>query len=83
MMWDLVGPLRTTEGLQEARAIVRSWRAPEGLTRTAVEDRNLLQVAEAMIDAALARPVSVGAHHLLASSHPVSVADPAPTLIGV
>jgi len=83
LMWDHVGPLRTAEGLEAARATVRAWRAPEVLTRTAVEDRNLLQVAEAMIDAALARPVSVGAHHLLASSHPVPVADPAPALIGV
>ena len=83
LMWDLVGPLRSVEGLEQARATVRSWRPSEDLTRTAVEDRNLLQVAEAMIDAALARPVSVGAHHLLASSHPVSVSDPAPALIGV
>lgn len=73
LMWDLVGPLRTREGLEEALATVRSWRPPEGLTRTAVEDRNLLQVAEAMITAALARPVSIGAHHL----------EPSPALIGV
>ncbi|WP_336648852.1 L-aspartate oxidase [Microbacterium sp. MMO-10] len=64
LMWDLVGPLRTPDGLGQALATVRSWRPPEGLTRTAVEDRNLLQLAEAMIAAALSRPVSVGAHHL-------------------
>ncbi|MFD6701156.1 MULTISPECIES: L-aspartate oxidase [unclassified Microbacterium] len=73
LMWDLVGPLRTLDGLEEALTTVRSWSAPEALTRTAVEDRNLLQVAEAMIAAALARPVSIGAHHL----------EPSPALIGV
>ena len=73
LMWDLVGPLRTLDGLEEALTTVRSWSAPEALTRTAVEDRNLLQVAEAMIAAALARSVSIGAHHL----------EPSPALIGV
>ncbi|MDR2320103.1 MAG: L-aspartate oxidase, partial [Microbacterium sp.] len=62
LMWDLVGPLRTAEGLEEARTTVLGWQPSEDLTRSAVEDRNLLQVAAAMIDAALARPVSVGAH---------------------
>ncbi|WP_295013160.1 L-aspartate oxidase [uncultured Microbacterium sp.] len=33
-------------------------------TRASIEDRNLIEVAEAMIRAALARPSSVGAHHL-------------------
>lgn len=82
-MWELVGPLRTTEGLEVARATVHSWRESGDLTRTAVEDRNLLQVAEAMIAAALARPVSVGAHHILTSARPVSAEESAPALIGV
>ena len=83
LMWDLVGPLRTTDGLSEALRTVRSWRAPEGLSRTALEDRNLLQVADAMIVAALARPASVGAHHVIAPSRPRSTADSLSVLIGV
>ncbi|GAA4490995.1 L-aspartate oxidase [Microbacterium panaciterrae] len=72
LMWERVGPLRTHDGLTEALATVRSWQPPEAMTRTALEDRNLLEVAEAMICAALARPSSIGAHHL----------EPAPALIG-
>lgn len=69
LMWDRVGPVRTVEGLTEALAIVRAWRADPavldpGLHLSGLEDRNLLEVAEAMITAALARPVSIGAHHL-------------------
>ncbi|VXC03287.1 L-aspartate oxidase [Microbacterium sp. 8M] len=72
LMWDHVGPLRTAEGLSEALGTIRGWRASAAPTRTGVEDRNLLLVAEAMTAAALARPVSVGAHHL----------EPSPALIG-
>ncbi|MGN8024789.1 L-aspartate oxidase [Microbacterium sp. 22242] len=74
LMWGLVGPLRTREGLTEALATVRAWRAdpPAGHSLAAIEDRNLLEVAEPMILAALARPFSVGAHHL----------EPSPALIG-
>ncbi|MDQ4213981.1 L-aspartate oxidase [Microbacterium sp. ASV81] len=75
LMWDRVGPLRTAEGLTEALATVRAWRTspPAGNDPAALEDRNLLEVAEAMVRATLARPVSVGAHQL----------EPSPALIGV
>lgn len=92
LMWDLVGPLRTTGGLLEALETVRAWRGAQATTslthapnpfdavspalwsdRTRIEDRNLLQVAVAMIRAALARTQSLGAHHV----------EPSPALIGV
>lgn len=78
LLWDRVGPLRTHDGLVEALAAVRAWRAAADAaplrtpSRTAVEDRNLLELADGMIAAALARPASVGAHHL----------EPSPALIG-
>ncbi len=77
LMWDLVGPLRTPEGLTAALETVLSWRAPQATTLAALEDRNLLEVAEAMIRAAIARPASIGAHHVGALS-----AAPSPALIG-
>ena len=77
LMWDLVGPLRTPEGLTAALETVLSWRAPQATTLAALEDRNLLEVAESMIRAAIARPASIGAHHVGALS-----AAPSPALIG-
>lgn len=65
LLWDEVGLHRTGSGLQRALRIVRGWavETPPPSDAHAHEDRNLLRVAEATIRAALARPVSVGAHH--------------------
>ncbi|MFC4140412.1 MULTISPECIES: L-aspartate oxidase [unclassified Microbacterium] len=66
LMWDEVGLLRTTEGLAHALGTVRAWRERQHppITVAEHEDANLLLVAEATAAAALARPVSVGAHFL-------------------
>lgn len=74
LMWDNVGLLRTQDGLTEALAMIRSLRGATSVPTTlaAHEDANLLLLAEATASAALARPTSVGAHHLTA----------APALIG-
>lgn len=74
LMWDHVGLLRTEEGLAVALDTIRSWRAVASAPNTLAEheDANLLLLAEATASAALARPTSVGAHHLTA----------APALIG-
>ncbi|REJ07722.1 FAD-binding protein [Microbacterium bovistercoris] len=66
LMWDEVGLLRTIEGLTHALGTVRAWRARQHppVTVAEHEDANLLLVAEATAAAALARPVSVGAHFL-------------------
>lgn len=74
LMWDHVGLLRSPDGLAEALDTIRTWReaAPAPTTRAEHEDANLLLAAEATASAALARPESVGAHHL----------DHEPALIG-
>ncbi|MFE6995401.1 L-aspartate oxidase [Microbacterium sp. NPDC057659] len=66
LMWDQVGLLRTTEGLAEALDTIRGWRARQHrpLTVREHEDANLLLLGETTASAALARPVSVGAHFL-------------------
>ncbi|MBO0979311.1 L-aspartate oxidase [Microbacterium sp. SD291] len=66
LMWEEVGLIRTRDGLEHALAVVRDWRATAAAPSTAAEheDANLLLLAEATASAALARTVSVGAHHL-------------------
>lgn len=70
LMWDRVGLLRTGAELEAAAAQLATWQppGPETLTTiTALEDRNLLDLARLLTAHALARPVSVGAHHRLDS----------------
>ncbi|MFS0852617.1 L-aspartate oxidase [Microbacterium sp. 179-I 3D4 NHS] len=64
LMWEDVGLLRTEDGLRRALETVRGWRTscPSPRTLADHEDANLLLLAEATASAALARPVSVGAH---------------------
>ncbi|MBP3977881.1 L-aspartate oxidase [Microbacterium sp. BLY] len=65
LLWDEGGLRRTGPGLQRALGIVRAWTVgtpPAHDVRTH-EDRNLLLLADATLRAALARTVSVGAHH--------------------
>ena len=66
LMWEQVGLLRTPDGLRSALDVVRSWRASAVAPRTRREHEtaNMLLVAEATVSAALARPASVGAHHI-------------------
>lgn len=70
LMWDRVGLLRTGAELEAAAAQLATWRppGPGALTSiTALEDRNLLDLARLLTAHALARPASVGAHHRLDS----------------
>lgn len=66
LMWDEVGLIRTPAGLARALAVLRGWcvALPAPSTPDEHEDANLLLVAETMTAAALARPVSVGAHSI-------------------
>lgn len=66
LMWDHVGLLRTPTGLAHALTTIRAWRAlqPNPQSITQHEDANLLLLAETAAAAALARPVSVGSHHI-------------------
>jgi len=65
LMWRDAGLLRDAAGLRRAQAGLASLRAtqPRGLTRQALEARNLLVVAEVIVQAALGREESRGAHY--------------------
>lgn len=64
LLWAHAGLVRDEPGLREAASVLAGWlrevRTP--LTEHEYEDENLLQVAEALVAAALARRESVGAH---------------------
>lgn len=62
LMWRHAGLERTAEGLREAAAALAGWHAAgDGVQR--LEDENLLDLARLLVDAALAREESVGAHY--------------------
>ena len=64
LLWRDVGLLRDGVGLRRAQQELASMREtiPFGLSRRAVEARNLYTVAEAMVQAAIGREESRGAH---------------------
>jgi L-aspartate oxidase len=63
-MWRYAGLLRDANGLRTAERMLKTLRSamPKGLSRRAVEARNLLVVAELIVAAALGREESRGAH---------------------
>jgi L-aspartate oxidase len=64
LMWKFAGLLRDADGLRQAKRGLDALGAamPKGLTRRAVEARNLLVVAELIVASALGREESRGAH---------------------
>jgi L-aspartate oxidase len=62
LMWKLVGIERSGEGLMEARAQLARWRVA-GEDVEARETANLLALARVMVEGALARHESRGAHY--------------------
>jgi L-aspartate oxidase len=65
LMWEDAGLVRDAQGLSHAASVLAAWRAAQRtpVTEAEHEDENLLVVAQALVDAALARRESVGAHH--------------------
>jgi len=67
LMWDEVGLARDVEGLERARTRLSAWRpsAQENRLFTDWEDANLLLLAHAVTESALARHESRGSHYRL------------------
>ncbi len=65
LMWKDAGLLRDANGLREAQGLLEALAAtmPRGLFRRAVEARNLHAVATVIVDSALGREESRGAHY--------------------
>ncbi|MFT4135777.1 L-aspartate oxidase [Microbacterium sp.] len=65
LMWRDAGLVRDEDGLRRAAATIAAWRAQRRspITVREWEDENLLLVAAHLVEAALARTGSVGAHH--------------------
>jgi L-aspartate oxidase len=61
-MWAGAGVLRDRSRLEALARRLAGFRPPPGLSRRAVEDRNLLTVGRAVTAAALHRTESRGAH---------------------
>ena len=67
LMWKDAGLLRDAEGLTRARVELERMRQtmPRGNSRRAIEARNLHTVAGVMVESALGREESRGAHYRL------------------
>ncbi|HXC94919.1 MAG TPA: L-aspartate oxidase [Edaphobacter sp.] len=65
MMWKYAGLLRDGDGLHEAKRQLEALAVtkPRGISRRAIEARNLHMVAELIVAAALGRKESRGAHY--------------------
>jgi len=84
LMWEHAGLVRDEEGLRHAASVLSSWhsQARDPRTEHDLEDENLLQVAQLLVAAALARRESVGAHlRSDAPAHRWSSAPPAPATV--
>jgi L-aspartate oxidase len=63
LLWNEAGLFRSAAGLESARARLASWSAPSAISFAALEDRNLLDLATLLVNAALARRESRGAQY--------------------
>lgn len=66
LMWDKVGIIRCRESLKAAKEWLKEWDFiinGQFLTREGLELKNMLQVASLIVDSALLREGSIGAHY--------------------
>ena len=63
LMWGAAGLQRSGAGLAAAASALAELRAPQVRDATSAEDRNLLDLARVLVDFALAREESRGAHY--------------------
>ena len=85
-MWDYVGIVRTDKRLRRARhriellkREVHDYYARHRICANLIELRNLLQVADLIVESASARKESRGLHHTL--DHPRGASRPVPTIL--
>ncbi len=72
-MWNDVGIIRSATSLERAMKKIKEYEwvvSEQGVSRLALETRNLVIVAEAVITAAQARKESIGAHFLEEEARP-------------
>ena len=79
LMWEHAGLVRDAAGLRHAASVIDDWRAAQHPPHREAEfeDANLLLVAACLVDAALARTASVGAHARRDDMHTGSPSVPA------
>jgi L-aspartate oxidase len=66
LMWEKAGIIRCGESLQEAKQAILSWGGIAGqtfLTRSELELKNMVLISDIIVEAALRRRGSVGAHY--------------------
>ncbi|MGI9308571.1 MAG: L-aspartate oxidase [Gammaproteobacteria bacterium] len=87
-MWDYVGIVRTTKRLERARHRVdmlteeiREYYSNFRIDNNLIELRNLVQVAELIIDCSLLRKESRGLHYTRDYPEPSSAANPEDTIL--
>lgn len=76
LMWQHAGLVRDADGLTHAANVISQWRRSLPIRKPAsvneLEDRNLLEVAAELVDAARRRTHSLGAHFRSDDVNPVS-----------
>ena len=75
LLWEKAGIIRSGEGLEEAAQKLAAWQKglEPGLTRTQREKWNLVLAGRLLVEAALLREESRGAHYRSDFPHPSPV----------
>jgi L-aspartate oxidase len=84
LMWEDAGLIRDEAGLTHAAGVLATWSAQHRATHTEheFENENLLLVASRLVDAALQRGTSVGAHYRSDDRAGAAASTPASVTVG-